>query len=335
MAMDVVRREKEKQEEEECRQQIELLQLQEKRMNALVKQRREERQQMDTENARMERQLKFMKEMMEENQEAEVEWEKEQAAKRPFGGTGSVLGSPLGGSLGGGPPPSGVAARSAAATAAAARLFGGAPSVSQVRVWGVGRLVTTPQGAAPGRVEAGAAGCTGRVGGGLPPRSSLRGREGAGERREGGEEPGERRESREEQRANPHLEAVRTMGPGRLLGIDEAQWGTPATPGTTGTTEAPSNPAGPAPKPVNVDPSQPTGNVQVRLADGARVVVRLNAFHTVAHVRQEVRSRRPQEARDFDLVTLGPPSKVLEDDLELKVRLQAFYKVYLLDQINP
>ena len=162
------------------------------------------------------------------------------------------------------------------------------------------------------------------MGGGLPTRNSLRG--------EGREGPGERREAREEQRTNPHLEAVRTMGPGRLLGIDEAQWGTPASPATT---EPPSTPAGPAPKPVNVDPRQPTGNVQVRLADGSRVVVRLNTFHTVAHVRQEVRSRQPQEARDFDLLTLGPPSKVLEDDLELKVPVPSFYRVYLRDQINP
>jgi hypothetical protein len=56
---------------------------------------------------------------------------------------------------------------------------------------------------------------------------------------------------------------------------------------------------------------------QVRLAEGGRLVVRLNTFHTVAHVRQEVRSQRPQETRDFDLVSLGPPARLLEDDLAL------------------
>jgi len=116
---------------------------------------------------------------------------------------------------------------------------------------------------------------------------------------------------------NSQLEAVRTYGPGRVLGIDEAQWGggaktDPQTVPSSGTS-AP-GPATPAPKPVNVDHSRPTGNIQVRLADGSRVVVKLNTYHTVAHIRQEVRSRQPQETRDFDLVALGPPSKVLSED---------------------
>ena len=126
-------------EQEEMLKQIELLQLQEKRMKALVAQRREERREMDLENSRMERQLKFMKEMAAENEEAEREWQREQDAKKPFSGSGQMLGAPsgspsvqVGGSLGGSAPPPGVAAKSAAATAAAARLFGGPSSQSQV-----------------------------------------------------------------------------------------------------------------------------------------------------------------------------------------------------------
>ena len=81
-------------EQEECLRQIELLQLQEKRMKALVAQRREERREMDLENSRMERQLKFMKEMAKENDEAEEAWQKEQDAKKPFSGSGQMLGAP-------------------------------------------------------------------------------------------------------------------------------------------------------------------------------------------------------------------------------------------------
>merc|ERR1712186_165247 len=116
-------------------------------------------------------------------------------------------------------------------------------------------------------------------------------------------------------RVNPQLEAVRTYGPGRVLGIDEAQWGGAKTDQApiVQSSGAPVT-TSPAPKPVNVDLSRPTGNIQVRLADGSRVVVKLNTFHTVAHIRQEVRSRQPQELRDFDLVTLGPPSKVLQEE---------------------
>ena len=43
--------------------------------------------------------------------------------------------------------------------------------------------------------------------------------------------------------------------------------------------------------PVSVDPSKPAGNIQVRLGDGSRVVVRLNYHHTVGHIKQEVMAR--------------------------------------------
>ena len=118
-------------EQEECLRQIELLQLQEKRMKALVAQRREERREMDLENSRMERQLKFMKEMALENEEAEQAWQREQDAKKPFSGSGQMLGA-VGRSVGGSAPPPGLAAKSAAATAAAARLFGQPSSQPQV-----------------------------------------------------------------------------------------------------------------------------------------------------------------------------------------------------------
>ena len=43
--------------------------------------------------------------------------------------------------------------------------------------------------------------------------------------------------------------------------------------------------------PVSVDPGQPSGNIQVRLGDGSRLVVKLNSHHTVAHIKQEVMAR--------------------------------------------
>lgn len=279
-----MQQEKDRQEQEEMLRQIELLQLQEKRMRALVDQRRQERADMDLENSRMERQLRFMKEMAAENEEAEEEWEREQEKKKPFHGTGNMLGAPSGGAgaggavggriggAGAGGEPGSQAVKSAAATAAAARLFTGYNPRSQ--------------GAPSGEAQSGAAGCTGQVVG-----------------------------AAKEARANPHLAAVRSLGRGRVLGIDEAQWGGGAVvePQQQAAALPPQGP-----KPVNVDQTKPLGNIQVRCADGSRMVVRLNTFHTVAHVRQEVRSRQPQELRDFDLVTLGPPSKVLEDDLGLQ-----------------
>merc|ERR1719278_1034277 len=145
----------------------------------------------------MERQLKFMKEMAVENEEAEEAWQREQDAKKPFSGSGQMLGAPsvVGGSVGGAAPPPGLAAKSAAATAAAARLFG--------------RPTSESQGAAPGRPDPGAASCTGRIIG------ANNG--GAGTRSAGTD--------KNTTRVNPQLEAVRTYGPGRVLAIDEAQWG--------------------------------------------------------------------------------------------------------------
>ena len=70
-----------------------------------------------------------------ENEEAEQAWQREQDAKKPFSGSGQMLGAPssaVGGSVGGSAPPPGLAAKSAAATAAAARLFGQPSSQSQV-----------------------------------------------------------------------------------------------------------------------------------------------------------------------------------------------------------
>ena len=42
---------------------------------------------------------------------------------------------------------------------------------------------------------------------------------------------------------------------------------------------------------LSVDPGKPSGNIQVRLGDGSRVVVKLNSHHTVAHIKQEVMAR--------------------------------------------
>merc|ERR1712154_519803 len=66
--------------------------------------------------------------------------------------------------------------------------------------------------------------------------------------------------------------------------------------------------------PVSVDPNRPSGNIQVRLADGSKVVVKLNTHHMVGHIKQEMMARKPEQSqREFRLVSLGPPSKVLLD----------------------
>merc|ERR1712083_749442 len=65
---------------------------------------------------------------------------------------------------------------------------------------------------------------------------------------------------------------------------------------------------------VSVDRTTPSGNIQVTLEDGSRLVIKLNTVHTVAHIKQEVMARKPQESRrEFKLGTLDSPSRLLSD----------------------
>merc|ERR1712106_495012 len=117
------------------------------------------------------------------------------------------------------------------------------------------------------------------------------------------------------QRQKKYMEEMRQMaakgpfaGKGNMLGAPS-----PAPAAAAG----PSRPVRQV-QPVVVDTSKPVGNVQVRLGDGSRIVVKLNHDHTVRDVKQEIMARQPQEDRQFSLVSMGPPSKVLQDSLGLK-----------------
>ena len=81
-------------EQEAMLRQIQDLQLQQKRMQALVAQRREERSEMDRDLARMERMKKHMEAMCKENLEVKESEKKAEEAKKPFSGKGHVLGAP-------------------------------------------------------------------------------------------------------------------------------------------------------------------------------------------------------------------------------------------------
>ncbi|KAJ2710809.1 protein phosphatase regulator, partial [Coemansia spiralis] len=68
-----------------------------------------------------------------------------------------------------------------------------------------------------------------------------------------------------------------------------------------------------APEPIVLDPAQPTVQVQIRLADGTRLVARVNPSHTVATLRAHILAQRPgAAARSFVLKSVMPP-KVLDD----------------------
>lgn len=62
---------------------------------------------------------------------------------------------------------------------------------------------------------------------------------------------------------------------------------------------------------LTVDSAQPTTNVQIRLPDGSRLVMKLNHTHTVSDIRQYVTTARPSfEAVEFALMTTFPHAEV-------------------------
>ncbi|XP_066152285.1 NSFL1 cofactor p47 [Euwallacea fornicatus] len=69
---------------------------------------------------------------------------------------------------------------------------------------------------------------------------------------------------------------------------------------------------------LNLNSSEPTTSLQIRLVDGSRLIGQFNQGHTVAQVRQYITNARPQyETQPFHLLSTYP-SKVLDDSLTLK-----------------
>jgi UBX domain-containing protein 1 len=70
---------------------------------------------------------------------------------------------------------------------------------------------------------------------------------------------------------------------------------------------------------VDVDETKPVTNVQLRLADGKRLVLKLNHSHTVNDIRQHITSTYPQYAQsNFCLMTTFPNKELTEENLTLE-----------------
>jgi UBX domain-containing protein 1 len=84
----------------------------------------------------------------------------------------------------------------------------------------------------------------------------------------------------------------------------------------------PSSSSEPASEPTSittrfeVDQSLPTTSVQIRLADGTRLVCRMNLTHTVGDIRNFINASRPNaNARPYTIGTTFP-NRTLENDKE-------------------
>ncbi|KZT52336.1 SEP-domain-containing protein [Calocera cornea HHB12733] len=90
----------------------------------------------------------------------------------------------------------------------------------------------------------------------------------------------------------------------------------PAIDSSSAATSRPNAPAtaAAAPRSFEVNMDEPNTSIQVRLADGTRLVCRMNHTHTVGDIRNFVNASRPENAaRAYNIQTTFPP-KVLEDE---------------------
>lgn len=62
-----------------------------------------------------------------------------------------------------------------------------------------------------------------------------------------------------------------------------------------------------------VDQSQPSTSIQLRLADGTRMVSQFNFQHTIRDIRGFIDASRPGGQRSYQLQTVGFPPKQLSD----------------------
>ncbi|KAM1015997.1 hypothetical protein TB2_045584 [Malus domestica] len=129
-------------------------------------------------------------------------------------------------------------------------------------------------------------------------------------------EPGNKRTSvhvnlmrRDEEYPEPVKRHAVFQGVGRTLGGSSS-----AAASTESTAAAP--PLRGAPLPLVglvVDQSLPSTSVQLRLADGTRMVSRFNYHHTIRDIHAFIDASRPDGARSYRLQTMGFPPKQLTD----------------------
>lgn len=62
-----------------------------------------------------------------------------------------------------------------------------------------------------------------------------------------------------------------------------------------------------------VDQASPSTSIQLRLADGTRMVSRFNYYHTIRDIRGFIDASRPGAPRTYQLQTVGFPPKQLTD----------------------
>ncbi|GFO22492.1 nsfl1 cofactor p47 [Plakobranchus ocellatus] len=128
----------------------------------------------------------------------------------------------------------------------------------------------------------------------------------------GGEVNLDMEDHRAEEYVKPKVKVKAFSGAGHMLGSEEPNSFSP-TPNVVSANP----PAGDRSAPtIVVDDKKPTTNVQLRLADGKRLVLKLNHSHRVSDIRQHIVTSNPQYAQsNFSLMTTFP-NKELTDETQ-------------------
>lgn len=101
---------------------------------------------------------------------------------------------------------------------------------------------------------------------------------------------------------------VAFQGVGRTLGSSSAPVASEPTTSSTPLSTAPTPSLG-----LVVDESLPSTSVQLRLADGTRMIAQFNYHHTINDIRTFVNTSRPGSPTNYQLQMMGFPPKVLND----------------------
>ncbi|BAT87504.1 hypothetical protein LR48_Vigan09g194500 [Vigna angularis] len=124
-------------------------------------------------------------------------------------------------------------------------------------------------------------------------------------------EPADRRSSvnvnlirRNENYPEPERQHVPFQGVGRTLGSSS----TSVAPDPTVASTPSAN--------LVVDQSLPSTSIQIRLADGTRLISQFNHHHTISDIRAFIDASRPGSRQHYQLQMMGFPPKVLTDETQ-------------------
>jgi len=130
----------------------------------------------------------------------------------------------------------------------------------------------------------------------------------------GGEVHVDMEDHREEEYVRPKVSSKPFQGSGNVLGSIAPSVAPPeASPNLD-----PAQAEKAAQQKLKLDETKPVASIQVRLADGSRLIVKLNHSHTVADLRVYISTARPQyQGVQYTLLTTFPNKELTDDTLTL------------------